>query len=313
MIWIEFAVSALVTAATYGAGPMLLALLRKKPLRVRYLRIFSAVYTIAVWAVWQFLTYDGNAVRTMPALLWGYVFYRLARSVLEKKPVPAIPKERWYTCPKCGQLVPEGKPCDCESLSPQPGKKLCGTPFIQAGKTPPGVETEQPKPGKRPPVVPLCIAAALLVVCTCILGYRVSVLTAARDDLTAENKQLQAEISSLRNASAPSFSSWSEWKKLSDAGCIDISYDEWLTFMGERENGVASSFLREKAEAQREEADREYGPTAYGSTCWRLWSDLSDAGYTGSTFEDFAEAYSAQTGGGLTLTQESTGKTWHSK
>ena len=77
---------------------MLLALLRKKPLRVRYLRIFSAVYTIAVWAVWQFLTYDGNAVRTMPALLWGYVFYRLARSVLEKKPVPAIPKERWYTC-----------------------------------------------------------------------------------------------------------------------------------------------------------------------------------------------------------------------
>ena len=197
MIWIEFAVSALVTAATYGAGPMLLALLRKKPLRVRYLRIFSAVYTIAVWAVWQFLTYDGNAVRTMPALLWGYVFYRLARSVLEKKPVPAIPKERWYTCPKCGQLVPEGKPCDCESLSPRPGKKLCGTPFIQAGKTPPGVETEQPKPGKRSPVVPLCIAAALLVVCTCILGYRVSVLTAARDDLAAENAELHSRVSTL--------------------------------------------------------------------------------------------------------------------
>lgn len=197
MIWIEFAVSALVTAATYGAGPMLLALLRKKPLRVRYLRIFSAVYTIAVWAVWQFLTYDGNAVRTMPALLWGYVFYRLARSVLEKKPVPAIPKERWYTCPKCGQLVPEGKPCDCESLSPKPGEKLCGTPFIQAGQTPPGVETEQPKPEKRSPVVPLCIASALLVVCTCILGYRVSVLTAARDDLAAENAELRSRVSTL--------------------------------------------------------------------------------------------------------------------
>lgn len=197
MIWIEFAVSALVTAATYGAGPMLLALLRKKPLRVRYLRIFSAVYTIAVWAVWQFLTYDGNAVRTMPALLWGYVFYRLARSVLEKKPIPAKPKERWYTCPKCGQLVPEGKPCDCESLSPKPGEKLCGTPFIQAGQTPPGVETEQPKPGKRSPVVPLCIAAALLVVCTCILGYRVSVLTAARDDLAAENAELHSRVSTL--------------------------------------------------------------------------------------------------------------------
>lgn len=119
------------------------------------------------------------------------------KAIQRRKTRPAIPKERWYTCPKCGQLVPEGKPCDCESLSPQPGKKLCGTPFIQAGKTPPGVETEQPKPGKRSPVVPLCIAAALLVVCICILGYRVSVLTAARDDLTAENAELHSRVSTL--------------------------------------------------------------------------------------------------------------------
>jgi len=71
------------------------------------------------------------------------------KAIQRRKTRPAIPKERWYTCPRCGQLVPEGKPCDCESLSPQPGEKLCGTPFIQAGQTPPGVETEQPKPGKR--------------------------------------------------------------------------------------------------------------------------------------------------------------------
>ena len=121
------------------------------------------------------------------------------KAIQRRKMRPAIPKERWYTCPKCGQLVPEGKPCDCESHSPQPGEKLCGTPFIQAGQTPPGVETEQPKPGKRPPVVPLCIAAALLVVCTCILGYRVSVLTAARDDLTAENVELRSRVSTLSN------------------------------------------------------------------------------------------------------------------
>ena len=119
------------------------------------------------------------------------------KAIQRRKMRPAIPKERWYTCPKCGQLVPEGKPCDCESHSPQPGEKLCGTPFIQAGQTPPGVETEQPKPGKRSPVVPLCIAAALLVVCTCILGYRVSVLTAARDDLAAENAELRSRVSTL--------------------------------------------------------------------------------------------------------------------
>lgn len=119
------------------------------------------------------------------------------KAIQHRKMRPAIPKERWYTCPKCGQLVPEGKPCDCESLSPKPGEKLCGTPFIQAGQTQPGVETEQPKPGKRSPVVPLCIAAALLVVCTCILGYRVSVLTAARDDLSAENAELRSRVSAL--------------------------------------------------------------------------------------------------------------------
>ena len=134
------------------------------------------------------------------ALLYGTalaVATAACKAIQRRKTRPAIPKERWYTCPKCGQLVPEGKPCDCESLSPKPGKKLCGTPFIQAGQTPPGVETEQPKPGKRSPVVPLCIAAALLVVCTCILGYRVSVLTAARDDLAAENVELRSRVSTL--------------------------------------------------------------------------------------------------------------------
>ena len=55
MIWIEFAVSALVTAATYGAGPMLLALLRKKPLRVRVLggtgRRYASVGDVIVVSV----------------------------------------------------------------------------------------------------------------------------------------------------------------------------------------------------------------------------------------------------------------------
>ena len=83
--WIEFILSAIVTAATYGAGPMLLAKLRKKPLSVWKLRLFCAAYTILIWVVWQFLTYDGNSVRTMPAMFWGYVFYRLARSAFEKK------------------------------------------------------------------------------------------------------------------------------------------------------------------------------------------------------------------------------------
>lgn len=309
MIWIEFAVSALVTAATYGAGPMLLALLRKKPLRVRYLRVFSIVYTVAVWAVWQLLTYDGGSVRTIPAMLWGYVFYRLARGILEKKPVEDArqqeqPKERWYTCPKCGQLVHEGEACDCEA---------------KAVAVKQGVD----KP-KRSIVVPiLSSVCVVLAVCTCFLAYRASSLEAERaqlatentilndtlHDLSDENAALQAQIDSKKTGS---FSEWTEWRKLYEVGFISLSYDEWLNFLSEMESGTSSSFLKEKAKEEREKIDKEYGPAAYGSTCWRLWSNLSEAGYTDSSFESFASIYSARSGG-LTLTQESTGKTWSSK
>lgn len=164
----------------------------------------ALVYIVCVAAaamVQTAISMSGVQLGGLPVvLLYGTalaVATAACKAIQRRKTRPAIPKERWYTCPKCGQLVPEGKPCDCESLSPQPGKKLCGTPFIQAGQTPPGVETEQPKPGKRSPVVPLCIASALLVVCICILGYRVSVLTAVRDDLSAENAELRSRVSAL--------------------------------------------------------------------------------------------------------------------
>lgn len=194
MIWIEFAVSALVTAATYGAGPMLLALLRKKPLRVRYLRVFSIVYTVAAWAVWQLLTYDGGSVRTIPALLWGYVFYRLARGILEKKPVEDTrqqeqPKERWYTCPECGQLVPEGETCDCKKVEKEDGATVSV------------VTTENITPiqsSKRRPLIPaLCVACAVLLVSTSILGYQVSVLIENKRASAEENTELRSEVSAL--------------------------------------------------------------------------------------------------------------------
>lgn len=61
----------------------------------------------------------------MPAIFWGVVFYRLAKKSMQKKPasfttaipVKEDPVERWYTCPKCGQLVREGEDCDCEAFS----------------------------------------------------------------------------------------------------------------------------------------------------------------------------------------------------
>ena len=119
----EIIISAAVTALSYGAGPLILCKVRKRSMKLLYLRIFCISYTVLVWFIWQYLTYgDGTSVRTMPAIFWGVVFYRLAKKAMQKKPssfTPAIPAkedpvERWYTCPKCGQLVREGEDCDCE-------------------------------------------------------------------------------------------------------------------------------------------------------------------------------------------------------
>lgn len=211
--WIEFILSAIVTAATYGAGPMLLAKLRKKPLSVWKLRLFCVAYTILVWVVWQFLTYDGNSVRTMPAMFWGYVFYRLARSAFEKKTTPAIPpdeqpEERWYTCSKCGQLVRDGEECDCEKPLPHPDGKLCGTPLVRKEQAPPEVAESEEAPAeavasqvqaeKRKAVTPvLCVACVALVVCVCCLACKIAAGRKAMDALTAENAVLNENICDL--------------------------------------------------------------------------------------------------------------------
>lgn len=145
-----------------------------------------------------------------------------------KKLPPAIshdePKERWYTCPKCGQLVREGADCDCE-------------PKVVAA------EQEVDKPKKKSIAVPILSAACVvLAVCTCFLAYRASSLEAERaqlatentilnntlHDLSDENAALQAQIDGKKTGS---FSEWTEWKKLYDAGFISLSYDEWLAII----------------------------------------------------------------------------------
>lgn len=88
-----------------------------------------------------------------------------------------------------------------------------------------------------------------------------------------------------------SFSSRADWNKLHEAGCISMTYQEWLGFWASRENGVASDFLREAAEAQAEKIDEEYGPWAYGGTGWGLWTALRDAGYTSVSIEEFSAAF----------------------
>ena len=201
MTWLEFTVSVIVTAATYGAGPMLLALLRNKPLRPRYLRVFSIVYTAAVWIAWQMLTYDGNSVQTAPALLWGYVFYRLTKGILEEKAASAIPQQEqpgeWcYICPKCGRPVQKGEACACEPAQPQAGQREA----VSEGQAPGHGEGEQRREvqEKAGLVTKFShILSIVLIFCICILGYYAFYITGEKNSLAVRNEALEIRAENL--------------------------------------------------------------------------------------------------------------------
>lgn len=169
-----------------------------------------------------------------PALckLWGK----------RKQVRPAIPreepKERWYTCPKCGQLVREGEDCDCE-------------PKVDVA------EQEVEKQKKKSIAVPvLSVVCVILAICICFLAYRASALETERAQLVSENKilnttlhdlsdenaRLETEIDGLQGSAEQSFSLWTrqeeaykeaekDWETLHDEGSVTLSFDEWWIFV----------------------------------------------------------------------------------
>lgn len=199
----EIIISAAVTALAYGAGPFILCKVRKRSLKLLYLRIFCVSYSAIIWLIWQFLTYDGTSVRTMPAVFWGYISYRLAKKSMQKKPAsftPAIPAqetpvERWYTCPKCGQLVREGEGCDCEEAA----SKL---PEAEQS-TSPGKDDKNSKQQKL--FLKMSVfTCVLLLVCSCVLGYlayknhsAVAYLTHQNIELSQKNSKLEEKAKDL--------------------------------------------------------------------------------------------------------------------
>lgn len=157
MEWfLSFIISAAITAATYAAGPLLFSLLWNRKVSRRGLKGFCIVYTVIVCMAWEVFTYDGNGMSFAPAILWGMIFYRVAKSILkERQEVPAIPDQtppaqRFYTCQKCGQLLPEGQPCDCEDVSEV---SAAPEPTPESGPTPVPFPAPQPVPAS--PEAPL--------------------------------------------------------------------------------------------------------------------------------------------------------------
>ena len=221
MEWfLSFIISAAITAATYAAGPLLFSLLWNRKVSRRGLKGFCIVYTVVVCMAWEVFTYDGNGMSFAPAILWGMIFYRVAKSILkERQEVPAIPDQtppaqRFYTCPKCGQLLPEGQSCDCEDVSevpaapeptpesepapaPQPVPASPEAPLEVSVKLDP-VEAKPTKPhskitGARVAIIVLSILCVALIGVAGFLGYR----------LNETQQEVERFYAKLKDASNP--------------------------------------------------------------------------------------------------------------
>lgn len=86
---------------------------------------------------------------------------------------------------------------------PQPGKKLCGTPFVQAGQTPPGAQAQHPQePAKKHGwtrlEIGLSIVCAVLVLVSAVLGYKVYEFRKLAITFIQVNDELLQENSALR-------------------------------------------------------------------------------------------------------------------
>lgn len=76
-----------ITLLAYGAGPLLFALIWKKPILKKRFRLLCILYTITVAILFMALRFvAGDNVGTFaPALIWGIVFYKIGSHILRSQ------------------------------------------------------------------------------------------------------------------------------------------------------------------------------------------------------------------------------------
>lgn len=197
-VW-NIIISAIITAFTYGFGPVIAAIFWGKQSSKKKFKIFCIIYTIIVWFVWQMYKVScGDNASIVPAVLWGYVFHSIASRIINKiwekdggmrseqqnlqaeKPSEKDPEiQRWYTCPKCGQLVRDGEECDCEAV------KLAMEEERKKKE-----EQRQQKRQALKKAFPLYAVCAILLVAVCVLGVYSYNLKIHLDDMTYWNNMI---------------------------------------------------------------------------------------------------------------------------
>lgn len=86
---IDLAINLTITLLVYGAGPLLFAKFRKRQISKGKLKAFCFLYTLLAWflvfCVLKVFAFGGKVSNAAPAVLWGSVFYSMARNNLIAK------------------------------------------------------------------------------------------------------------------------------------------------------------------------------------------------------------------------------------
>lgn len=180
------------------------------------------------------------------------------KAIQRRKVRPAIPKERWYTCPKCGQLVREGEKCDCEQVAlaqeeqPEVAEKRGGwqriLPYIGClllaaffvisllaairSNREPEICARCSSDGELTASCPCCFTP-ICQSCFADIEYEHNEAEQSRYNSGFEEGYGEAE---------QSFSSWtdrakaykeaeSDWEALHSKGYVSLSFDEWWVFV----------------------------------------------------------------------------------
>lgn len=169
-----------------------------------------------------------------PALcrLWGRRGKKKLPPAEEK---PEEPMEKWYTCPKCGQLVREGEACDCEAAVP------AETPREEPQEQMP----EDTAGRKRRRAGPALIVAAVVVACALSVVAGVYFTRSGYEQTIADMEQsiseLEQRVHELENPVEEqgedrpegksklelAIDANREWRSQVESGQTDKSFDEW--------------------------------------------------------------------------------------
>lgn len=102
---VEFLVALVLTTIYYGAFPILFSKTRTKPITTRQYRWLCIGVTFALWILIGVIS--GEVSTGAPALLWGTIFYRKGKGILQKKKLTEHnteePQNVTITCDKCGK------------------------------------------------------------------------------------------------------------------------------------------------------------------------------------------------------------------